>query len=180
MNPKTYQLKSGKSVQIRIALSNDAQKLLDLKRSYIKHTNSIPLTLDEYPNDTKKELRLINDYAEHSVSLLLVAEIDNELVGNIDLTGSKRSKMSHTAMIGMGIKEEWRNQGLGRILIESVVDWAKTQTDIEIIWLDVYSSNMLGNNLYQKTGFKVSGIIPGFFKEQSGYQDKVQMYQRIR
>ena len=74
--------------------------------------------------------------------------------------------MSHTAMIGMGIKENWRNQGLGRCLIESVVDWAKEHSEIELIWLDVYASNELGYNLYKNMGFKVSGIINDFFMKR--------------
>jgi len=110
--PKTYLLKTGSSIRIRIAKLEDGQKLIDLKRSYLKNTTTIPMKLDEYPNDLKKELSLITDYLNSPNSILLVAEINNELIGNIDLTGSMRSKMFHTAMIGMGIKEKWRNQGL--------------------------------------------------------------------
>jgi len=154
--------------------------LLDLKRSYIKNTTTIPLTLDEYPINLEKESNIITDYARSANSILLVAELNNELIGNLDLTGSKRSKMFHTAMIGMGVKEQWQNQGLGRFLIESVIEWAKTDSPIELIWLDVYASNILGLNLYKNTGFKVSGIIKDFFKEGSGYKDKVQMYQYLK
>lgn len=84
--------------------------------------------------------------------------------------------MAHTAMIGMGIKEEWRNQGLGGILLKSVIAWAKENSELELIWLDVYASNELGYNLYKNNGFVVSGIVPGFFKDKQIYQDKIQMY----
>ena len=146
----------------------------------MKNTKTIPLALDEYTSNVKNELILITEYEKSLNSLLLVAEFENEFIGNIDLTGSKRSKMFHTGMIGMGIKEKWRNQGLGRILMESVIDWAKNNSGIEIIWLDVYASNELGLNLYKNTGFKISGIINDFFKDENGYVDKVQMYQRIK
>ena len=69
--------------------------------------------------DLEKEFDLIKAYRESENSIFLIAEFDGELIGNIDLTGSKRFKMHHTGMIGMGIKEEWRNQGLGKILIQS-------------------------------------------------------------
>lgn len=178
--PKTYKLKTGASIRLRVPGIEDVQQLVDLKRSYLKDTKTIPLKLDEYPIDLKKELDIINDYQKSPNSILLVATFNDELIGNIDLTGSKRSKMFHTGMIGMGIKEKWRNQGLGRILIESVIDWAKKHSEIELIWLDVYASNDLGYNLYKNTGFKVSGIINGFFKEEDGYKDKIQMYQHLR
>lgn len=138
------------------------------------------MTLEEYPNDRARELQIIEDYQNKVNSLLVVAESEGELIGNIDLTGSSRSKMAHTAMIGMGIKVAWRNQGLGKVLIESAIDWAKNKSTIELLWLNVYASNELGYNLYKNTGFVVSGIIKNFFKEESGFIDKIQMYQHIK
>ena len=178
--PKIVTLKTGSSIKIRLPKLQDAQQLLDLKRNYIKNTTTIPLELDEYPNDVKSESNIIKDYIESRNSILLVAAFNKEIIGNIDLAGNKRSKMFHTAMIGMGIKEEWRNQGLGRCLIESVIDWAKKHSEIELIWLDVYASNELGFNLYKNIGFKVSGVIPKFFKDENGYKDKIQMYHYIK
>ena len=178
--PKTHTLKSGNSIQVRIPTLNDAQALVDLKRNYVSSTTTIPLNLDEYPINLKKESNLITEYEQSPNSILLLAECHDELIGNIDLRGSKLSKMAHTAVIGMGIKEAWRNQGLGRCLIESVIDWAKKYSELELLWLDVYASNELGYNLYKNMGFKTSGIINGFFKEESGYKDKIQMYLRIK
>lgn len=177
---KTYKLKNGSFINIRTAEPEDAQHLINLKRGYLKNTTTIPMYIDEYPDDSDKEKQLIVDYIESSNSILLVAENNNVLIGNIDLTGSKRLKMQHTAMIGMGIKQQWRNQGLGKHLINTAIDWAKKYSPIELIWLDVYSSNQLGINLYENTGFKTSGIIKGFFKEEDGYKDKIQMYQQIK
>lgn len=178
--PKTFISKTGNSIKIRVPEITEAQQLSELKRSYIKNTTTIPINLDEYPIDLKKEAQLIAEYRNSPNSILLVAKINNTLIGNIDLTGSDKSKMFHTGVIGMGIKKEWRNQGLGRCLIESVIDWAKKHSMIELIWLDVYASNELGYHLYKNTGFKVSGIINDFFKDENGYKDKIQMFQRIK
>ena len=110
----------------------------------------------------------------------MIAEVDGVFVGNIDLTGSKRSKMDHTGMLGMGISELWRNQGLGKVLIQSVIDWATENSKIQIIWLDVYATNEIAYSLYQKMGFELSGTINGFFREGDSYIDKIQMYRRLR
>ncbi|WP_420573997.1 GNAT family N-acetyltransferase [Kordia sp.] len=175
-----YVLKSGKQITIRLPEEKEAQAILDLKRGYIRNTSTLPLTLDEYPNDVQRETNLIKEYAESKNSIFLVAEYNGELVGNIDLTGSKRSKISHTAMLGMGIHENCRNQGLGKILIKCALEWAKNQSKLELIWLDVYASNAIGYNLYQKMGFQISGTIKDFFKQEEIYIDKIQMYQRIK
>lgn len=177
---KTHLLKNGKQVIIKTIGTQDAQRLIDLKRNYIVNTITIPLTIDEYPMDLNREVSIIKDYNESANSQLLVAEYEGQFVGNIDLTGSKRIRMKHTGMIGMGIQKDWRNQGLGKVLMESIINWAKNESDIEVIWLDVYASNLLGLNLYKNTGFKVSGMIKGFFKHGNEYIDKVQMYQHIK
>lgn len=179
MNSKIHQLKNGKSIFIRTPQLSEAEKLINLKRNYINGTTTIPLVLTEYPSSVDTEIQLIEDYQNSNNSILLIAEFEGEFIGNIDITGSKRSKLSHTAMLGMGIKETWRNQGLGTLLIESAIHWVKTNSKIELIWLDVYASNKIGCRAYQKTGFKISGVVEGFFKEKNEYIDKVQMYQRI-
>ncbi len=176
---KIATLKSGKQVQIRVAKVKDAPAILDLKRGYIHNTTTLPLVLDEYPNNVKQETKLIKRYKKSDNSIFLVAEFNGELIGNIDLTGSKRSKIYHTAMLGMGINAGWRNQGLGAVLIAHALDWAKAQSPIKIVWLDVYASNSLGVNLYTKMGFKTSGSIPEFFKEEDAYINKIQMYKKI-
>lgn len=177
---KTRTLKSGKQITVRTPEESQAQSLMDLKRGYIKNTSTLPWTLAEYPEDIARELSLMDEYHQSTNSILLIAEYEGELIGNLDITGSKRLKMAHTGMIGMGIKTDWRNQGLGKALMECAIEWAKNSSEIEILWLDVYASNELGYNLYKNTGFEVSGIIKGFFKEENGYMDKVQMYQRIK
>ena len=176
----TRTTKSGKQITVRPADVKDAQAILNLKRAYIKNTNSLPLTLEDYPDDLEKEINLIDDYIKSKNSIFLVAQHHDTLVGNIDITGSKRSKIAHTAMLGMGIDEHWRNQGLGKILIECAMEWAKNKSELNIIWLDVYASNDIGFSLYKKMGFIVSGTIKNFFKESDAYIDKVQMYQRLK
>ncbi len=42
-------------------------------------------------------------------SLLLIAEYENQIIGNIDLTRNRRKVMKHTVVIEMGMLNEWRN-----------------------------------------------------------------------
>lgn len=177
--PTQHTLKSGMDIIIRIPTMSEAQQLVDLKRSYIENTTTLPLTLDEYPDDPETESLKIQEYENSHNSILLVAEHNGNLIGNIDITGSKRSKIAHTGMLGMGIQEAWRNQGLGKILINNAIKWCKENSPIKIIWLEVYASNDLGYHLYLKTGFEVDGKVTGFFKERGLEIDKIMMSQKI-
>ena len=176
----SHTLKSGKQITIRLPQMEDAQNLNALKRHYVRNTTTLPLTIDDYPEDIEKEQKTIETYNNSTNSILLVAEHEGTLIGNIDITGSLRSKMAHTGMLGMGILEAWRNQGLGKALIQEAVSWSRDNSPLEVIWLNVYSSNGLGLNLYKNTGFELSGTIKRFFKEEHGYIDKMQMAKQIK
>ena len=98
LSPAVYFTKDGKEIIIRPAVPDDAAKLLELKKSYIKNTRTIPMYEYEYKNTIQQEKELIEKYIEQDNSLLLVAEQDNQLIGNLDLTGSLRRKMHHIAI----------------------------------------------------------------------------------
>ncbi|EZH72463.1 hypothetical protein ATO12_23740 [Aquimarina atlantica] len=172
---KTYHTKLGRALLIREAAPADAKQLLALKLEYLKDTSTIPLFDYEYSNTIKEEEELIQNLHQQSNSLLLVAESDGTIIGNIDLTGSWRKKMQHTAMIGMGIHTQWQNQGIGTLLIQNVLEWSKQNEIVKVLWLEVYATNFAGVSLYKKMGFKESGSIEDFFLEEEKYIDKITM-----
>mgnify|MGYP000928640406 CR=1 FL=1 len=165
--------KEGKEVIIRTANEDDASNLIKLKKSYIRNTSSIPLHEFEYTNTPEQEAAWIKNYTENQNSLLLLAEHDNKLIGNIDLTGNQRKKLYHTGMIGMGIAPDWQNRKIGSLLMEHTIKWA-FKSPLSIIWLEVYSTNNGGIKLYEKFGFEACGLIKDFFKENSP-ADKITM-----
>jgi RimJ/RimL family protein N-acetyltransferase len=75
----------------------------------------------------------------------------------------------------MGMLLEWRNQGLGTVLMQTAIDWAKTNPLLENLQLEVYAENLAGIKLYEKMGFKQCGIIPNLFKENGHYCDSIMM-----
>ncbi len=174
--PNTFTTKLNRSIIIREAISKDCKKLLALKLQYLKETNSIPLFDYEYTNSIAEEETLIKKYQKERNSTLLVAENNGQIIGNIDLTGSWRKKMQHTAVIGMGIHTDWQNQGVGTLFLQNVIDWAIENQILKNLWLEVYSTNTAGIELYKKIGFQESGRIPGFFHENETYIDKITMF----
>ncbi|AWH85695.1 hypothetical protein HYN59_11510 [Flavobacterium album] len=167
VKPVTRFTSDGKEITIREATEYDALNLIELKKSYIKGTRSIPLYEFEYKNDIQMEKDLIKRFHTEENSLLLVAEHGNNLVGNIDLSGNQRTKLLHTGMIGMGIAYEWQNRKIGSFLMGSLLDWAAESPLLKIIWLEVYATNTGGIKLYEKFGFESCGHIKDFFMEEN-------------
>jgi len=72
------------------------------------------------------------------------------------------------------------NTGLGTALLTAIIDWAKVNPILEIIWLQVYTENALGVSLYKKMGFIENGIIKDFFKQDGKYFDNLTMTMKVK
>jgi RimJ/RimL family protein N-acetyltransferase len=177
---ETIKLKNQKLVTIRQAETNDAERLLSCIKKYISQSEYIPKLEQEITLTIEQEKEWIHSFLASENSLLLIAEYDNEIIGNIDLTGNRRKIMEHTAVIGMGMLKEWINSGLGTALLKSVIQWAKENPLLELLWLQVYTENELGLNLYRKMGFEDNGIIKNFFKNDKRYFDNLTMTMSVK
>lgn len=174
-SPKNVNLKNGLSIIIRHAEVSDAENLLKAIKVYIPQSQFIPKLESEIKLTVAQESEWIQSFLTHDNSLLLIAEHNGQIIGNIDLTANRRKIMEHTAVIGMGIINEFRNIGLGTVLLSEVINWAKQNPILELIWLQVYTENALGLGLYKKMGFIESGIIKNFFKRGERYFDNLTM-----
>jgi RimJ/RimL family protein N-acetyltransferase len=173
-------LKNQKRVTIRQAELGDAERLLVCLKTYITQSEYIPKLEHEIKLTLEQEQEWILSFLKNENSLLLVAEYEGEIIGNIDLTGSPRKVMEHTAVVGMGMLQEWRNSGLGTALLTLSIDWAKVNPTLELLWLQVYTDNKLGLGLYRKMGFEENGIIKNYFKREGIYADNLTMTLDVR
>ena len=173
-------LKNQKLVTIRQAEIADAEGLLQCIKAYIPESSYIPKLEQEITLSIEQERAWINSFLISDNSLLLVAEYNNQIIGNIDLTGSKRKAMEHTAVIGMGLLKAWRNVGLGTQLLQFIIEWAKENEVLELIWLQVYTQNELALKVYRRVGFEENGVIKGFFKQNNTYFDNLTMSLKVK
>ena len=79
--------------------------------------------------------------------------------------------MKHRGEFGVSVlKCEW-GQGIGSMLLEAIIDFAKNVAHAEIISLEVRSDNERAIKLYEKYGFEKIGCFKGFFKIEGEYVD---------
>ena len=177
---KIVALKNQKHVTIRQAEIDDAERLLLCIKTYVPQSKYIPKLEQDITLTIEQEREWITSFLTNDNALLLIAEVDNEIIGNIDLTGNRRKIMEHTAVIGMGMLEEWRNSGLGTAFLDCTIEWARKNPILELIWLQVYTENKLGVNVYRKMGFVDNGIMKNFFKQDDRYFDNLTMTMNVK
>ena len=170
-----HKTKQGHEIIIREAAIEDSNGLINCAKSYMKN-EFIPLTESEFNPTIKEHEDWIRGFLENENNLLLVVEADGEIIGNIDLTSNKRKMLKHTGFIGMGIHQDWQNQGIGTIMISKIKEWSIMNPNLELLWLQVFSNNLKGIHLYSKSGFIENGRQTKFIKtEKNEYIDNVIM-----
>ena len=80
----------------------------------------------------------------------------------------------------MMIEKDFRNIGIGKLLIKGILNWAELNPFIEKVSLGVFSTNERAIVLYKNMGFIEEGRKIKEFKMGNGeYVDDVLMYQLV-
>ena len=94
---------------------------------------------------------------------ILVAEVVGEVVGNLGLhAASKSPRRRHAALIGMSVRDDWQNRGVGTALLAAAVDLADNWLNYTRLELTVYTDNAAALELYRRFGFSVEGTLQAF------------------
>ena len=111
---------------------------------------------------------------------LLAMNTEDQIVGHIDLRSDVQKYTAHRAILGMGVHRDYRKMGIGRLLIQSVTDWALKESTIERVDLWVLSNNLPALKLYQKLDFKIIAEVEDLFRIDGVSQNSTMMTKKIR
>ncbi len=108
----------------------------------------------------------------------VVAEEDGRVVGLCDVHRTRpKSELSHVGVLGITIRKEYRDRGIGTAMIEKALELSRDK--FEIVRLDVFTVNSRAIALYRKLGFVEYGIFPASVKRGSRYYDQMMMYYKF-
>ncbi len=174
--PTDILLKNGLTVHIRQGTTDDAEQLIHAMKGILHETEFLLMEEGEFNMTIEQEREWLKNFDTIDTTIYLVATHSGKIVGNLGIVGNNIQKLIHTTSLGISIYNEWQNIGLGRQLIQHAICWAKEKTQLEIIWLDVFSLNTNACALYQKLGFIEEGRQKNFVKLSGNrYCDKITM-----
>ena len=108
-------------------------------------------------------------------------EAEGAVVGSLDFATPPLRRMRHAGRLGISVEVGWRERGIGRLLLETLLEWARAHPIIEKVTLGVLSTNARALHLYQSLGFVEEGRSPRAFRFGPGeYVDDVLMYQFVK
>lgn len=107
--------------------------------------------------------------------LYIVAELDGKIVGHAFLEPFNLLSLSHAADLNIAVHLGHQNKGIGKKLLEHLIEWAKNKTSLEKIQLNVRHTNNRAISLYKKLGFVEEGRLKNRVKIQDQYLDDIIM-----
>jgi RimJ/RimL family protein N-acetyltransferase len=107
--------------------------------------------------------------------LLLVPEMDGQVIGWCRVFPNDFSpKTQHTGEVGIGLLKPFREIGIGTVLMECAIEWARTQ-GLAKLTVSTFSTNLRAINLFKKMGFVATGRRYKQYKIGKEYVDEVLM-----
>ncbi len=147
-----YTSKHGRRIEVRRAARRDIAPILKLWQAIADERKYI-FTERIGPDQRARWSKSVGDQG----ILMVVAEVDDEIVGMLTLGRyGEVEKTRHIRNLGMGVAKEFRGIGVGRVLVDYAVKWAKRK-GVEKIVLSVFSTNRKAIRLYEKFGFEHEG-----------------------
>ncbi len=98
------------------------------------------------------------------------------LLGAIGIERDMRPKVRHIGhVVGMMVRTEEQGRGIGRTLLEALVQEALHPADLELLTLTVTDGNTNALRLYEHAGFARFGTLHKAIKVEGRWHDKIHM-----
>lgn len=168
-------LKSGEMITVRKAVVDDAEGLIYHVNTIAGESEFITFGPGEFEITVEKEREILEAYAKADNKIFLVAEVDNEIIGCVTFAGGGRERTKHTGEFGISIRQKYWGQGIGTVLLNRLIIWAKDSGIVRKINLRVRSDNERGIKLYTKMGFVKEGLLTRDMHTNGKFYDSLQM-----
>lgn len=176
---RTFRATDGRDVLLRRAEPDDAEGMLEVLAQAIDDGFTVR-TREEMPTPEGQRQRVVERSADAG-ALLVVAIRDGVVVGELSFRADPRARQRHTGSFALAVRRELRGIGVGRALLELLIDWAREHPVVEKVCLGVYPDNERAIALYRKLGFVEEGRLVRDVKfGPDAYEDTIQMSRFVK
>lgn len=144
-------------MRIRRIRGEDAEAFLHLQRQLDEETSFMMLEPGERTESAEATAQRICDVVARENHTILLAEVEDHLVGFIEAVGGRWRRNRHSVYLVVGILEAYTGKGIGTRLFEEVEAWA-AEKGLHRLELTVMTRNERALALYRKRGFEIEGV----------------------
>lgn len=164
-----FKLRDGREALLRSPKEEDVESTLEYLVVSAGETDFIL----RYPEECGKytpegEKKLFEQKNESPNEAMIMCVVDGKVVGNCEISFFKGMKTKHRASIGIALISEFWNQGIGTKMFEEMIRLAENREDVLQIELEFVEGNARARHLYEKMGFRITGVRPNAIRLKDG------------
>ena len=164
-----FVLRDGRSALLRSPRAEDAPEMLAFFTRASGETEfllSDPETCRDY--SVEREETLLRELGEAENAAMLACLVDGKIVGNCQITILKGRKQRHRATVAIAILREYWGQGIGTRMFRELIRLAEEREELIQLELTFIEGNSRARALYEKMGFRITGVKPNAFRLTDG------------
>ena len=167
--PESFFFPDGQQLTLRSPEPEEAAIFLD----FLKQTAGETEFLLRYPEECVKytpegEKALFDRMNAADNETMIVCLVDGVIAGNCQVTWKKSIKMRHRADVAIALKREFWGLGIGTRLFEEMIRIAEANENILQMELEFIEGNSRARALYEKMGFRITGMRPNAIRLKDG------------
>ena len=115
-----------------------------------------------------QEKAFLNAACCNENSMMIACIVDGRIAGNCQISFSTGMKERHRASVAIALLQEFWNLGIGTKMFEEMIHLAGERSEIRQIELDYIEGNSRARSLYEKMGFRITGVKPDAIRMKDG------------
>ena len=158
-------------LSIKRAIPEDADRILEYLQIIGSETENFTFGEEGIAFSEEEERSYLTFISTSKTSAVFLAEQNGNIVGTASYVGETKKRTAHRGRFSISVKKSEWGKGIGSLLTEAVISFARQEAKAEIISLEVRSDNKRAAALYRKFGFRPIGTFTGFMKIGGKYID---------
>ena len=169
INDITFTMKDGRTALIRSPKDGDIRGMLDYLYISAGETDFILRYPEECGKYTPEGEKALFDRINASDNeAMLVCIVDGKVAGNCQIVWKNSIKTRHRASVAIALLKEYWNQGIGTKMFEEMFRIARERHGVLQLELDFIEGNSRARYLYEKMGFRITGVKPNAIRMKNG------------
>lgn len=169
INDIWFSLKDGRKALLRSPKEEDIEGVLEYLTVSAGETEFIL----RYPEECSKytpegERALFERFNSSENEAMLVCLVDGKIAGNCQISCSTGIKTKHRASVAIALISEFWNQGIGTRMFQEMIHIAEEWKDVIQMELEFVEGNSRARSLYEKMGFRITGVRPNAIRLKDG------------
>ena len=158
---KEFKLKDGRGALLRSPCEGDAEEMLQFIIKASDETDFLLRFPEEWAEfSLEQEKAFLQEACCNQDSMMVACTVDGRIAGNCQISFCTSMKERHRASVAIALLKEYWNLGIGTRMFEELFRIARQRGGVRQIELCYIEGNSRARGLYEKMGFRITGVKP--------------------